>query len=154
MGVYVRMGVLLMIGVCLPGCEPSDDRPGTWLGGELTEFPKDLSFTDDVREISLQVQTPYWIAHSVTIWCAELNGTLYVGALEPDSKKWPGWVVESPQVKLKIAGNVYEAELVSVSDTQLKKHLAAKYSLKYELPSGSLFESDPSAVYWSVKPKP
>lgn len=148
---FIRMSVMLIFSVLMLGCEPSDDRPGTWLGGELVDFPEDWSFTNEVREISVQVQTPYWIAHSVTIWCAEDNGTLYVAALEPESKMWPGWVMDSPQVKLKIAENVYAAELVPVADTALKERLAAKYTLKYKIPPGSAFEGDPNAAYWSVR---
>jgi len=152
MHLYIRISVVLVFSVFMLACEPSDDNPGMWLGGEVTAYPEDFSFTSDVREIFVQVQTPYWIAHSVTIWCVEINGTLYVGALDPDSKKWPGWVMDSPQVNLKIAGKLYEAELVPVSDKQLKRQIAAEYMLKYELSPGSLFEGDPSAVYWSVKP--
>jgi len=144
---YIRVIMVLMFSMFVFACEPLDDRPGTWLDGEATKFPEDWSFTKNVREISVQVQTPYWIAHSVTIWCAELDGALYVGALEPESKMWPGWVMDRPQVVLKIAGNIYEAELVLVLDRLVKKRLAASYSNKYKV---AAFEGDSSAAYWQV----
>ena len=148
---YFQISLVLVFTTLLAACEPSDDSPGTWLGGDVSVFPEDWSFTNDVREISLQVQTPYWVAHSVTIWCVEIEGSLYVGAISPDTKKWPGWVMDAPGVKMKIAENLYEAELVPVSNIQLKIRLAARYTSKYKIPPGSAFEGDPNAAYWRVK---
>ena len=101
-----KLNALALIGICaaLIACEPSDQRPGLWLSGKPAEIsPKDWRFTNEYKEIYVEVQTPYFIPHSVTIWCAELEGELYIGARNPEEKKWPGWVATSPQVKLKIA---------------------------------------------------
>ena len=136
----------------LTACEPADDRPGFWLSGESQAFPEDWSFTDDVREISVQVETPYFLAHSVTIWCAQLEGTLYVGALEPQSKNWPGWVEDSPIVSLKVADKIYQAKLFKVNEADLKAKIAARYTEKYQLSPGGAFEGDASAWYWRVSP--
>lgn len=148
----IRTGLVLVLVVLLSACEPSDDRPGMWLDGEVAAFPENWSFTNDEREISMQVQTPYWLAHSVTIWCVEIEGSLYVGALSPETKMWPGWVMDSPDVKLKIAGKIYEANLVPVRDAQLKGYLAARYTQKYKTPPGSSFAGDPDAAFWRVEP--
>lgn len=149
---FSQLFVVALLALGLSACEPSDARPGFWLGGESQTFPEDWKFTDAVNEISIQVDTPYFLAHSVTIWCAQLDGTLYVGALDPESKMWPGWVLDAPNVKLKVADGVYDAELILLLDTSLKAKIAAKYNEKYQLPEGAEFAGDSSAWYWRVTP--
>ena len=67
----------------LAACNPSDDRPGLWLSGEAAAAPADWAFTDAYDEISVEVVTPYFLAHSVTVWCAQVDGVLYIGAGAP-----------------------------------------------------------------------
>ena len=135
------------------GCvEPEDRRPGLWLSGEApTAAPKDWSFTDAHREIAIEVATPYLVRHSVTIWCASLDGQLYVGARDPDSKRWPGWVDRDSNVRLEIDGEIYPGHLTRVDDpaqvTRIQHAYAAKYDLAEPRPAGS-----PPIRYWRVEP--
>ena len=89
--------LLAFLSLFLVGCEPSDTRPGLWLSGDAEAFPQDWGFTDDFKQIALQVATPYGLPHSVTIWCVQVDGILYIAARAPESKRWPGWVEEDPQ---------------------------------------------------------
>ena len=144
--------VTLLTIVQLTGCQPSDRTPGLWLRGENAEaFPSDWKFTDDYREIYIQVATPYLIPHSVTIWCTQVNGELFIGARNPESKNWPGWADKKPLVKLKVGNFLYDGQLQRVDDadeiTDIKQAYTSKYQLKV-----TPGEAPPPMRYWRVTP--
>jgi hypothetical protein len=133
--------------------DPADQRPGLRLGGEVaTELPADWRFTDEHKEIAIEVATPYLIPHSVTIWCATEGQGLYVAARDPDEKRWPGWVAEDPNVRLKIGEQVYEASLSVIGDSGQLAKLRRAYAAKYELPDPPP-DGGPPLRYWRVEPR-
>jgi len=142
----------LVVCVCgLSACEPQDTDPGFWLSGELqTEFPADWSFTNDHPEIFIEVSTPYLLPHSVTIWCGEVDGDLYLAAGSPEEKNWPGWVDDEPNVKLQIGESLYPVVLVPMVDetaiAPVRQAFATKYNYRNTGPGGS-------ARYWRVRPR-
>ena len=154
----LRTATVLFVALTLHAClDPSDRRPGTWLSGEVVaDLPADWSFTDANKEIAIEVATPYLLPHSVTIWCAALDGALYVGARDPDTKRWPAWVDDDPNVRLGIGGKVYEVKLApldEVADAATLARLRAAYALKYALPAVPA-DAPPGAIpptrYWRV----
>jgi hypothetical protein len=142
------------LAIAIVGCfGPSERRPGLALGGEVVEtFPTDWSFSDAHRQIAIQVSTPYLIPHSVTIWCAARDGKLYVGARDPDTKSWPGWVDDDPEVRLRIGEQVYEVLLVPIDDDAEIAAIQRAYGAKYELPQASSGDAPPIR-YWVVSPR-
>lgn len=132
------------------GCQPSDRTPGLWLGGEPTEgFPSDWVFSDEYREIYIQVATPYFLPHSVTIWCAQVEGELFVGARNPESKNWPGWVDKNASVVIKVGDFLYDATLVGVEGSDEIAQITEAYSRKYQLNSAPDAKPPPMR-YWRV----
>ena len=115
------------------GCiDPQDRRPGLWLSGEVVAGPvDDWSFTDGHPEIHLQVSTPYLIPHSITIVCSSDGANLYVGARDPDTKRWVKWVAANPDVRLGIGGKLYDRRLVPVDDEAQREAIYRAYSAKY-----------------------
>ena len=80
-----RIGIAIAIAISLTSCfGPKDRRPGMRLPGEVTPTPSDWSFTNDYPEIAIEVRTPYFLPHSVTIACGTLDRNLYVGARDPE----------------------------------------------------------------------
>lgn len=146
-----RIGIALLLALALGGCvDPSERRPGFALRGEVVEeFPDDWSFSDASRQIAIQVNTPYWLPHSVTIWCASLDGTLYVGAREPETKNWPGWVDRDPEVRLRIDSDLYDVRLEPLSDASRVAAVQRAYAAKYELPTTPDAEAPPIR-FWRV----
>jgi len=137
--------------VALAACGPAKQRPGIALRGEVAQaLPADWSFTREHREIAVQVRAPYFLPHSVTIWCAEVNGQLYVGAREPETKNWPGWVDRNPNVRLRIADQVYEVELTPVDDAARFAAIQLAYRAKYELPAPPADAEPVPYRYWAV----
>ena len=141
----VATSMLLVLGAC----EPQDGRPGLWLRGELQPYPEDWTFTDERLEIAIQVAAPYFLPHSVTILCAAFEGNLFVGAHRPETKNWPTWVTDDPDVVLKIGEDRYEARLTRIGDPLMIANALGAYAAKYRQ-DGSI----PTSVwFWRVDPR-
>jgi hypothetical protein len=122
--------------VCLLtlACQPEDTRPGLWLSGEDAEQPVvDWRFTDDVEEIFIETRTWYGIRHSTTIWCAALDGHLYVGSYDDDVKFWEENVARDPEARLRIAGAIYDVSVTPVDSTERTQKLDERYAAKYDM---------------------
>ena len=145
-----KLVYVLLVCAGLAACDPSDRRPGLWLTGEAAEFPTDWSFSNAIPEIAIEVQTPYFVPHSVTIWCADVNGELYVGASAPETKRWPGWVDRDTQVRLRIDGKIYEARLSPLSTDPELAPVQQAFATKYRLQAGA--GAPTSSRYWHVTP--
>jgi hypothetical protein len=154
MSTAIRASLAISVALCLVGCiDPKDQRPGLELRGDVVQqFPADWNFANAHREIEIQVATPYWIPHSVTIWCAAAGDALYVGARNPDSKRWPGWVERDPNVRLRIGDQIYAARLAVIDAADEIAQVRRAYVAKYDLPDPPP-EGGPPMRYWSVEPR-
>ena len=142
---------LLLFSFVLISCEPSDRRPGLWLSGEVEAFPSDWSFSDDFKLIAVQVDTPYGLPHSVTIWCAQVDGNLYIAAGVPESKNWPGWVEMNPYIKLKFGDRVFGGRLQKLEDPDAIGSISTAYSIKYNLTQDLNSDDEgPRTWFWQV----
>jgi len=134
------------------GCvDPADRRPGLWLSGESAPLPEsDWSFTEPHREIFLEVRTPYGLRHSLTIVCAADAENLYVGARNPEEKRWVGYVARDPNVRLEIGGALYEARLEPIEDAAARRVAYAAYAAKYGWPDPPPADA-PAVKYFRVR---
>jgi len=134
----------LGIGLLLLACQPKDERPGFWLEGQGAELPiQDWRFTDDVEEIFVETRTWYGLRHSTTIWCAELDGRLYIGSYDDDVKFWERNVARNPAARLRIEGRLYDVTVTPVADSALGSKLDERYGSKYDM--ADVFGEDPPA---------
>ncbi len=154
MSTQLRAMLAIALAASLTGCiDPKDQRPGLRLSGELvSELPADWSFANEYPEIAIEVSPPYLVPHSVTIWSAVAGSRLYVGARDPDTKRWPGWVARDPNVRLKIGEQIYEAELSVLDDPTEIAKVRSAYTAKYDLPDPPP-EGAPPLRYWRVEPR-
>lgn len=149
MNEMLRTLVAATLVLALFGCDPQDRTPGLWLTGDVVEtFPDDWSFIDEHREIALQVATPYLIAHSVTIWCVQVDGQLFIAAGNAATKNWPGWVDDDPNVRLKVGEDVYEGILVKLLEPEAIQPVQQAYTLRYDPGGGS--GDGGGTRYWRV----
>ena len=155
-GALLRVAVAafwVLAGTALLGCQPSDQRPGQWLSGELEEtLPEDWRFSDNFPEIYVQVSTPFLIPHSVTIWCAHLDGALFIGARDPETKNWPGWMERDPDVRLKIGDRLFDVTARDFDDEATLSALRAAYARKYDLAAPTEGQA-PNVRYWAIGPR-
>src|ERR1700688_1420336 len=145
--IVVLLAVLLLLsftGFEPKGCPPTDRSfscrvPGLWLKGDPVTTPvTDWSFTDQIPLIKIQTQTPFLLPHSVTIWCAVYNGNLYVTSYR--GRLWVEDIIRDPQVRLKIADQVFDRSLSVVSDSTEKEAVLQAKGKKYpewKVPSAS-----------------
>ena len=95
---------------------------------------QDWRFSNGIDEIFVQTRTWYLIPHSTTIWCAELNGQLYIGSYGPDGKKrWEYNVLRNPKAKVRLAGKLYDVSITPVADDATARALDAAYGKKYNM---------------------
>jgi hypothetical protein len=121
-------------------CQPEDESPGFWLSGErASELIQDWRFTESVEEIFIETGTWYGVRHSTTIWCAELDGRLYIGSYDDDVKN----VARDPEARLSIEGVLYDVTVTPVADSELSRKLDERYSAKYDI--AEVFGDDPPA---------
>ena len=151
----IRFCTLVLLSLSLLACgNPDGSTPGMTLTGEVvTDFPPDWSFTQKIPEIALEVETPYLFHHSVTIWCVSVDGKLYVAALDPESKQWPGWARRNPAVRLLIEGRIYPATLEFLDDPTQTVPVAAAYAKKYHRTLPEPGGEAPKIWYWRVLPR-
>ena len=136
----------LFMTACL---DPADQRPGLRLSGEVVEAPTtDWSFTDAHDEIWVETRTSYLLPHSVTIVCAAGNGKFYVGARDPEGKRWVGNVERDPNVRLQIGERIYEVRLAPLEGDAAEAAYFA-YAAKYDRVILAPDER-PNVRYWEV----
>ncbi len=149
-GRFARYFAILMTAIVVVACEPSGRTPGQWLRGNVVEpLPQDWAFTDDYQEVFVEVATPYFVPHSVTIWCAQVDGKLFIGARDPESKNWPGWLDKNPDIRLKIGDKLYDVAAADFSDEETLAAVRSAYAEKYNL----LQPADgkvPNVQYWAI----
>jgi hypothetical protein len=124
----------LIVLLVLSGCQPEDETPGLWLGGEVAnERVTDWRFTDDIEEIFVETRPWYGVPHSTTIWCVESGGELYIGSYGDEKKTWEKHVARDPEVRLAIDGTLHEVTLSPVSEPDRIEPLDAAYAAKYDM---------------------
>ena len=132
--------ILLLLATRVTGFEPKDcppfnrslscKMPGLWLKGQLVTAPvTDWSFTDKIKQIKIQTQTPYLLPLSVTIWCAVYNGNLYVTS--NPGKQWNEDIMRDPHVRLKIGDQLYDRTLLPINDPAEKAAVLEVKGKKY-----------------------
>ena len=116
--------VVVYLYLAFVGIEPKDRRPGTLLSGTPAILPHDVSFVDDVAEITLETLPWYGIPFSVTAVVVSYNGAIYVPSLYdspqafPGTKYWNKVVSRNSDVRLRVGESVYELAAAPVLDDQ------------------------------------
>jgi len=123
------------LGLLFAACQPKDERPGLWLAGEdSSEAVSDWRFTGEVEEIFIETGTWYGVRHSTTIWCADLDGNLYIGSYYADDVKyWEKNVARNPEARLRIGDRIYDVSVTPVGDAELSERLDRRYADKYDM---------------------
>ncbi|MBI3941029.1 MAG: hypothetical protein HY315_09355 [Acidobacteria bacterium] len=145
-GLFLVLLVLGLVTLRITGLDPVDrGRPGLWLAGERVAEPvTDWSFADQVETIAVETRTPYFVPHSVVIYCATYNGQLYLFSnyargVEFPSRFWNKNIVRDPRVRLKIGKQLFDLTLSRVADAAEEEAVLQRIKNKYaqfKLPPG------------------
>ena len=100
----VLLGFPLLVAAC---AGPLGPIPGGRLSGVVaSQTVKDWSFVQDDM-ITIETR-PSSRPYSVTVPCLRVKRYLYLEALDPDLQRWAGYLLDDPEVRLRVAGVVYE----------------------------------------------
>jgi transposase len=103
------------LAIVLTGTGPCGPLPGGRLDGELVTAPiADWSFLGDSFACALEARPAD--PRSVRATCFQRDGLLYVGSIAAPAKRWPAMVAADPNVRVRIAGKVYERRAVLVTE--------------------------------------
>ena len=94
--------------------DPIGPLSGKRLSGEERPFPRDWTFSDAHPYCFFEARTD--APHSVTTICFVVNGKLLVPSLDAPEKNWPQYVIEDPNVRIKVGAFVYPARAARITD--------------------------------------
>ncbi len=150
---------LFMFVALTVGCQPTDERPGLWLSGEVEAGAvRDWSFSDANEEIFVETRTWYGVRHSVTIWGAAQDGRFYLPSLYygeeeyPNARYWNRNVVCDPRVRVKIGDRLFEGTAELVSDEGERSRAADAFRNKY--PAYEEYGREPGAKWIFLRFEP
>ena len=107
--------------------DPVGPISGKRMIGEAAAYPADWGFTEALDHFT--VETRPGSPHSVTTVAFTHNGALYIPAFRGSAKRWPGYAVADPRVRIKAGAKVYAARLTRAQDADraLEASLLRKY---------------------------
>ncbi len=120
---------LVLFGALLGGLGPLEYLPGGVLWGPVREAPEDWSFTNAVAQVELQTHVGP-LPWAVTTWVMADGADLFIGASECE-RIWTHRVMEDPEVRVRIEGDVYELRARLVEDRAVTARIAPILLSKY-----------------------
>ena len=121
-------GIAALVGLARFLDGPVGPIPGGPIRGEPSlEDPLDWSFAGGDATLELQVGD-----RSRTVWFVTYQSVLYVAAAEAARKQWPAEVMKDPRVRLRVAGQVYDRNLVRVEDEAMREAVGRTFETRYQ----------------------
>ena len=108
--------------------DPIGPLAGKRLSGEERPFPTDWAFSD--AHPYCYFETRPNAPHSVTTICFVVNGKLLVPSLNAPEKDWPHYVLDNPNVRIKVGVFVYPARAARITDfsqEEVRASILGKY---------------------------
>ncbi len=134
--------VLMLSVLYLNRSEPYGILPGKQLQGEEVAGPiDDWSFTLQHRRVINEVRpdNPYSVNTSSLL----VDGRLYLPSGSGGESRWARYLIEDPNMRLKVGGNLYKVRATRVEDPDQLNTVREAYRKKYP---GRL--SDNVARFW------
>ncbi len=144
------LGFIVLFG----GVGPIGPVPGGVLWGETREPEGDWSFTDSIKEIQVQTHVGV-LPWSVTTWVLSSEGELFLAAGYCE-RIWTNRVKQDPDIKVRIAGKVYEMQARQETDRTLGARLAPVVLAKYmgiAVDTANWVEGEQTGCVFRVEPR-
>lgn len=117
----LRIVGFVLVGLVLIGAiayqlrtDPIGPIAGKRLSGDEKPFPSDWSFSTAHPYCAFESRPT--APHSVTVICFVVNGKMIVPSLGAPDKDWPFYVLEDPNVRLKVGDDVYPARAARITE--------------------------------------
>lgn len=126
----MRRASLLLLSFAALACEPWGPLPGGRLSGEVAAAPADWSFSDEEEVVQLETRPsdPY----SVNLWGVGVGSHFFIAAGEGEKADWAHYLVDDPNVRLRVGKTIYELRAVRVEDQAEIDLLLQGLKRKYE----------------------
>jgi hypothetical protein len=122
------IGIAVLFGVARFLDGPLGPIPGGPIRGEPSrEDPANWTFAGGEATLELQVGD-----RSRTVWFVTYQSLLYVAAAEAARKQWPAEVMSDPRVRLRVAGRIYDRNLVRVEDEAMREAVGRTFETRYQ----------------------
>ncbi len=139
--VLVGGAALFLVYARVFGLDPGNPGPGMWMTGEVvTEPVTDWTFAHTLP-LSTGVETRQWfmplVAHSVNISRFHHGDRMYLGTgypagiKPPQGRLWNRNVLSNDNVRIRIAGRIYEQRLAEVTDPAEREAVLASKASGY-----------------------
>ena len=128
LGIVLGIAVLGFAAAWLMRSDPMGPISGRELRGTDGAYPSSWVFSEDAYTIAVETRPDD--PHSVTTIAWLHEGSLHIPAMNGSDKKWTGYVVADPRVRIKIGDLVFPAKLVRVEPADPAPYLdsaAGKY---------------------------
>ncbi len=132
----MRQAVLLAFSALVLACGPMGPFPGGRLSGNVAaEVPDDWSFAD--AQDTVQLETRPSAPYSVNLWGCGIGDSFYLASGGGGDARWVEYIVEDPNVRLRVGDTIYELRAVRVEDDAESVRFVEALSRKYDWePSG------------------
>ncbi len=126
---FVLLGLIVVAGLAFQfRTDPIGPLAGKRLSGEERPFPGDWEFSNAHPYCFFETRPA--APHSVTTICFVVNGRLMIPSLNAPEKDWPHYVLEDPDVRIKIGDFVYPARAAQITDysqEEVRASILGKY---------------------------
>jgi hypothetical protein len=129
------LGLLVLSGIAAAAwvsgaLPPLGPIGGGRLRGESAPLPQDWSFVDRIGEVQVETRLGF-LPWSVTTWCLEHEGVLYLPARNCLSKRWVNNLLAHPEVRVRVAGRIYELRARREENSEIGQALLEQMLEKY-----------------------
>ena len=114
----------------LVGCEPMGPMPGGKLAGKVQPVPENWEIVRDIEIIQLETrpEDPY----SLNLWGVAVDSNFYIASGKGHDSSWVEHLSRNPNVRLRIAENIYELKAIRVKNKAELEGISKRYTEKYE----------------------
>ncbi len=122
--------VMTLLVLYLNRSEPYGIIPGKQLEGEEVAGPiHDWSFTLQHRRVTNEVRpsNPYSVNTSGLL----VDGLLYIPSGKGGESRWAQYLIEDPNMRIKVGENIYKVRATPVEDAEQLKKVREAYGKKY-----------------------
>ena len=111
------LGFVLLVVPFLTGLGPWERTPGGKLLGQVNaEQVSDWSFVSDAKRCAVETRPQF--PHSVTVNCWSMGGQLYIGCMNCQGKIWSRYLLEEPNVRVRVLDTIYPVVFTRVNDQE------------------------------------
>lgn len=123
--------LFLVLSILALGCGPTGPFPAGELSGDLaSSLPADWSFADE--EMTVQLETRPSAPYSVNLWGVSLGDRFYLASGRGSEAAWVQHIAVDPNVRLRVAGTIYELRAVRVSSEEHRLRFLEALERKYD----------------------